>query len=110
MPERCPPETPARLDLSGEWIGHYTGHFDEVVRVTQFGDHVEAVKVTGDDHVPAGEMTWWANLRTGRGQGRVAEQEFRNPRLVPGRIVVVDGDHLTFHWAGIGSVEYRRDD
>ncbi len=73
-------------------------------------DNIEAMKVTGDDYVPAGEITWWANLRTRRGQGRVAEHEFRNPRFVPGRIVIVDEHHVVFHWAGIGSVEYRRDD
>ena len=110
MAKLPPCAIPSGVNLSGEWIGHYTGHFDEVVRITQFGDHVEAVKVTGDDHVPAGEMTWWANLRSKRGQGRVAELEFRNPRFVPGRIVIVDENHLVFHWAGVGSVEYRRDD
>ena len=107
---RPPCESAVSFNLTGEWIGHYTGHFDEVVRIQQFGDHVEAVKVTGDDHVPAGEITWWANLRTRRGQGRVAEQDFRNPRFVPGRIVIVDQQHLVFHWAGVGSVEFRRDD
>ena len=36
-----------KIDLSGEWLGFYTGHFDEVVRVVQSGDWVEAVKITG---------------------------------------------------------------
>ncbi len=31
-------------DLTGEWIGRYTGHFDEVVRITQTAMRVEAVK------------------------------------------------------------------
>ena len=107
---RTPCEIPVSPNLAGEWIGHYTGHFDEVVRIHQFGDHLEAVKVTGDDHVPAGEITWWANLRSRRGQGRIAEQEFRNPRFVPGRIVIEDDNHFVFHWTGCGSVEFRRDD
>ena len=97
-------------DLSGEWIGHYTGHFDEVVRLTQEGPRVEARKVTGDDHVPAGEITWRADLRTGRGEGQVAEREFRRPRFVPGRLEILAPDRLAFHWDGVGSVEYRRDD
>ena len=36
-------------DLAGEWVGHYTGHYDEVVKIIQQGDTVEAVKITGDD-------------------------------------------------------------
>ena len=66
-----PPHTKYRLsgvfkaiELDGEWIGHYPGHFDEVIRVTQRGDMVEAVKITGDDYVPAGATTWRANLTT----------------------------------------------
>ena len=107
---RQPGQPAIAMDLSGEWIGHYRGHFDEVIRITQRGEVAEAVKITGDDHVPAGEVTWRANLRTLRGDGQVAEQEFRNPRFVPGRIVVVDPRRIIFHWAGMGSVEYRRDD
>lgn len=98
------------LELSGEWIGHYSGHFDEVIRITQRGEVVEAVKVTGDEFVPAGEVTWRANLRTRRGDGQVAAQEFRNPRFVPGRIDIVSPHRIIFHWDGLGSVEYRRDD
>src|SRR5262245_10933316 len=72
------------VNLSGEWLGYYTGHFDEVVRIQQKGDYVEAVKVTGDDYVPADEITWRANVRSGRGEGQIAEREFRNPRFVAG--------------------------
>ena len=97
-------------DLTGEWIGRYTGHFDEVVRITQTATRVEAVKITGDEHVPAGEMTWWADRRTLFGQGQVAEREFHRPRFVPGRLEVLSADLIVFHWENVGSVEYRRDD
>lgn len=99
-----------KLDLSGEWLGFYTGHFDEVVRVTQEGDFVEAVKVTGDEYVPAEEVTFRANLRTGMGEGQIAEREFRNARFVPGRLMVVDPDRFVFSWQNCGEVEFRRDD
>ena len=52
------------LNLEGEWIGHYPGHFDEVIRIVQNEDELEAVKITGDDFVPAGAITWRANLST----------------------------------------------
>lgn len=98
------------LDLEGEWIGHYPGHFDEVVRITQNGDQVEAVKITGDEYVPAGEVTWRANLRTFSGQGQIAAQEFMHPRFVPGRLVIVNDERIIFQWENCGEVEFRRDD
>jgi hypothetical protein len=98
------------IDLDGEWIGHYPGHFDEVIRVTQHGDVVEAVKVTGDDYVPAGATTWRANLTTLHGEGQIAEKEFQNPRFVPGRLIIVNHERIIFRWEKCGEVEYRRDE
>ena len=76
-----------RFSLVGEWIGHYPGHFDEVIRIEQRGDQVEAVKITGDDYVPAGATTWRASLRTLKGEGQIAEEEFTRARFIPGRHV-----------------------
>ncbi|MGZ8900383.1 MAG: Cyclin D1-binding domain-containing protein [Limisphaerales bacterium] len=98
------------VNLSGEWLGFYTGHFDEVVRINQDGDYVEAIKITGDDYVPADEVTWRANLLTGRGEGQIAEREFRNARFVPGRLQIISPDRLLFTWESCGEVEFRRDD
>ncbi|MBL9168966.1 MAG: DUF3506 domain-containing protein [Verrucomicrobiales bacterium] len=98
------------LDLSGEWIGHYRGHFDQVVKIQQRGDEIEAVKITGDDHVPAGEVTFRANLKTLAGEGQVAEKEFRNPCFVPGKLVVHGRDRIAFAWENCGTVEFRKDD
>ena len=98
------------VNLAGEWLGFYTGHYDEVVRITQNGDYVEAVKITGDDYVPAEEITWRANLRTGKGEGQIAEREFRNARFVPGRLQIVNQDKLLFTWENCGEVEFRRDE
>lgn len=103
-------EVAAPVDLSGEWIGYYPGHFDEVVRVTQVGEFAEAVKITGDEHVPGGAVTWRANVGTGIGEGQVAEQEFRNPRFIPGRLQVLGPERIKFSWGKLGSVEFRKDD
>jgi hypothetical protein len=105
-------ETQERTEqkFSGEWIGYYPGHFDEVVRIYQRGNQLEAVKITGDDHVPGGAITWRADLRTGRGEGQIAETEFRNPRFIPGRLVVLNDERIVFTWEKLGSVEFRRDD
>lgn len=98
------------LNLAGEWIGQYRGHFDQVVRIAQNGEEIEVVKITGDDHVPGGEVTFRANLRTGVGEGQVAEKEFRNPSFVPGRLAILTPERLCFTWEGCGAVEFRKDD
>jgi|SRR6185436_1844492 hypothetical protein len=98
------------VNLAGEWLGFYTGHFDEVVQIRQMGSQVEAVKITGDEYVPAEEVTWRADLHTGRGEGQIAEREFRNPRFVPGKLQIITRDKIVFTWEGCGEVEFRRDD
>lgn len=99
-----------RVSLSGEWIGHYPGHFDEVIRIDQRGDKIEAVKITGDDYVPAGATTWRASLETLRGEGQIAEEEFTRPRFIPGRLIIVSQERIIFRWENCGEVEFRRDD
>ena len=97
-------------NLSGEWIGHYRGHFDQVIKITQLGEEVVAVKITGDDHVPGGAVTFRANVRSGVGEGQVAEKEFRNACFVPGKLEVVNAERIVFTWENCGKVEFRKDD
>ena len=97
-------------DLNGEWIGHYPGHYDEVIRIMQQRNHALAVKLTGDEYVPAGNVTWWANVQTGEGEGQIAEQEYRNPRFVRGKLTIISPQRIVFHWENMGEVEFRRDD
>lgn len=98
------------LELKGEWIGYYPGHFDEVVRIETCGHEVQAVKITGDEYVPAGEVTWRANLLTLRGEGQIAEREYVNPRFVPGRLRIVNQERIVFLWDHCGEVEFRKDE
>src|SRR5689334_4928841 len=103
-------DTPPQVNLAGEWIGFYPGHFDEVIRITQMGDAIEAVKITGDDYVPAGNVTWRADLKTLIGEGQMAENGFRNPRFIPGKLTILNSDRIIFSWSNAGEVEFRRDD
>jgi hypothetical protein len=98
------------VNLEGEWIGYYPGHYDEVVRIVRHGEELECVKVTGDEYVPAGAVTWRASLRTLRGEGQVAEHEFRNPRFVAGELEIAGPERITFRWENCGEVEFRKDD
>jgi hypothetical protein len=98
------------INLSGEWIGFYRGHYDQVIKITQLGEEVVAVKITGDEHVPGGAVTFRANVKTGVGEGQVAEKEYRNPCFVPGKLEVVTPERIIFTWENCGKVEFRKDD
>ena len=63
-----------------------------------------------DSRVPANEITWRADVSTGKGEGQIAKREFRNARFVPGRLQVVGPDKIIFTWLGCGEVEFRRDE
>jgi hypothetical protein len=40
----------------------------------------------------------------------VAEREFRNPRFIPGRLMILNDERIVFHWEQCGEVEFRRDE
>ncbi|ESW20355.1 hypothetical protein PHAVU_006G201700 [Phaseolus vulgaris] len=122
-------EIPTSLDpLNGLYISAHGPYSTEVIQLRcrygywqedggkkessdlKFYQYVEALKLTGDPFVPAGQVAFRAKvgerhrlppsgmiskelglIARYRGQGRIAEPGFQNPRWVDGELVILDG-------------------
>lgn len=116
------------FNLEGLWVGKYGTHGYELINITYIGDTLIATKVTGDQNVPRGELTFQANLSPLRssqtlqpivltekaakkwgttklpryqGLGQVAEEGFRNHQWMDGQLIVIGDQYFSFAWIPI---------
>lgn len=89
-------------NLNGYWVGDYGGHGYELIRIYHKGFKVYAKKLTGDDNVPAGKLTWRMNfgeeMREGKGEIHLAESGFQSSRWSTAYLYVIDKNFIRVTW------------
>jgi len=114
--------------LRGKWGGVYGASGVQTVQIEVEGNYLVATKLVGDSNVPAGQITFkadvsmdgliepklgdkpdpiavalnqFANLKVKQrfhGQGQIANPGFTRPQWVPGELIVFEDDIIAFVW------------
>jgi len=90
------------FDLNGYWIGNYGNDGYELIRIYQKGYKVYAKKLTGDQNVPAGKLTWKMtldrSLAKGKGEVHMADASFMDSRWSTAYIDLSEKDVINIKW------------
>lgn len=115
-------------ELAGLWSAIYGPHGVEIVNVSYTDEEIIATKLLGDPNVPCNKVTFRATLssentdapldfllthitpgeenalnisRMYKGRGRIAESNYRNPKWVPGQLLVQQNGNIAFLWEDV---------
>ena len=89
-------------NLNGYWVGDYGGHGYELIRIYHKGYKIYAKKLTGDENIPAGKLTWrmtfGEDMREGKGEIHLAERGFMVSRWSTAYLYVIDKNFIRITW------------
>jgi len=89
-------------NLSGYWIGDYSGHGFELIKIYHKGYKAYGKKLTGDPNVPAGKLSWkmtfGEDMMEGKGFIHLAESGYNNPRWSTAYIEAYEKDLVKIIW------------
>jgi hypothetical protein len=101
-----------RPRLNGVWLadGYELPAGPVKVWLEQVGDKVTATKMTGNEYVPRGKVTWRGTYTAMKfpGEGADAVQAYKDPKWNNVQITVSDNDHLAVVWPNGWIVTYER--
>lgn len=116
-----------QFNLEGLWVGKYGEHGFEMINVTYVGEVLIANKITGDENVPKGEISFSVDLSAHQdavlepieltkdaaeqwgskflqrfvGRGQVASPGFVKPQWLEGQMIIVN-QYFSFAWLPTG--------
>ena len=66
-------------DILGKWVGFYEGFGEEIINISKINNRYVARKITGDQYVPTGEITFQFDTNLDNCKIQFANIGFKNP-------------------------------
>jgi len=81
-------------DILGEWIGRYPGDGFQTINISMVEHQYIATKITGDEYVPAGEITFLLDKNFENCRMQFAEIGFQNPDFFSCDLLSLNSDSI----------------
>jgi len=103
---RLPPATAEFNNLVGEWTAFYGG-IAERVRITVVDHILTAIKLIGDNNVPAGQVSFEIETNW-NGRIHCASAGFTNPYWLAASLAITDANHFNVSYTGGAPLQFTR--